>query len=59
MQQPSTLQVQLLAIERVAIEDSRTDAYLRTAFLTVIVLVGGLGGWAAMTEISGAVVATG
>ena len=59
MQQPSTLQVQLSAIERVAIEDSRTDAYLRTAFLTVIVLVGGLGGWAAMTEISGAVVATG
>ena len=59
MQQPSTQQVQLSAIERVAIEDSRTDSYLRTAFLTVIVLVGGLGGWAAMTEISGAVVATG
>jgi multidrug efflux pump subunit AcrA (membrane-fusion protein) len=59
VQQPSTQQVQLSAIERVAIEDSRTDSYLRTAFLTVIVLVGGLGGWAAMTEISGAVVATG
>jgi HlyD family secretion protein len=50
---------ELSAIERVALEDQRTDWYLRLAFLVVIVLVGGLGGWAYLTEISGAVVAQG
>lgn len=59
MQQSSAGQADLSAIEQVAIEDSRTDSYLRAASLLIVALVGGLGGWSAVTEISGAVVATG
>ncbi len=59
MRQSSGLGGDLSAMERLAIEDQRTDWYIRLAFLVVVVLVGGLGGWAAVTEISGAVVAHG
>ena len=59
MQQSSAGQADLSAIEQVEIEDSRIDSYLRAASLLIVALVGGLGGWSAVTEISGAVVATG
>lgn len=59
MQQSSAGQADLSAIEQVEIEDSRTDSYLRAASLLIVALIGGLGGWSAVTEISGAVVATG
>jgi HlyD family secretion protein len=57
--QSSDMGGELSALERIAREDQRTETYLRLAFLVVLVLVGGLGGWAAVTEISGAVVAHG
>jgi len=50
---------QLSAVEQVAFEDARAERYLGIAMAIVIVLVGGLGGWAATTRISGAVVANG
>jgi len=40
-------------------EDARTEAYIRWAFIVVLALVAGVGGWAGVTRIGGAVVATG
>lgn len=59
MGQSNGMSGELSALERIAREDQRTDSYLRLALVTIVVLVGGLGGWAALTEISGAVVAHG
>ncbi|MEO1205700.1 MAG: HlyD family efflux transporter periplasmic adaptor subunit [Pseudomonadota bacterium] len=41
----------------IAKEDQRIGSYLRFAGLAIVLLVPGLGGWAAVTQISGAVVA--
>ena len=48
----------LSAAEAVAREDARIDGFVGFAKVAVAVLVIGFGGWAAATEISGAVVAT-
>ncbi len=45
--------------DELAREDARIDSYLAFAKMTVAALVFGFGGWAIITEINGAVVATG
>ena len=52
-------EVAMSAADMIVQEDARIDRYLLCAKLVLATLVFGLGGWAALTEINGAVVAPG
>ncbi len=52
-------EVMTTAAEQIAHEDRRIETYLLLAKITIVVLVAGIGGWAALTEIKGAVIASG
>ncbi|MEO1543462.1 MAG: HlyD family efflux transporter periplasmic adaptor subunit [Pseudomonadota bacterium] len=55
--QPHKIANGLDPMRAMADEDSRISGYLRAAGYAVVLLVAGLGGWSATTQISGAVIA--